>query len=64
VSPALIGLLAFAALVLVVAVAVGVARAVAWEPSWAVRWRHAVGEAGWRAGAVWADFTDWLRLGR
>lgn len=36
----------------------------AWEPRWAVRWRHATGEAGWRASAAWAEFTDWLRLGR
>ena len=33
------------------------------EP-WLVRWRHATGEAGWRAGNAWAEFTDWLRLGR
>jgi hypothetical protein len=28
------------------------------------RWRHASGEAGWRAGNAWAEFTDWLRIGR
>jgi hypothetical protein len=26
--------------------------------------RHAWGEARYRAGGVWGDFTDWLRLGR
>jgi hypothetical protein len=36
----------------------------AWEPPWAARWRHATAEAGWRASAAWAEFTDWLRLGR
>ena len=36
----------------------------AWEPPWLVRWRHATAEAGWRASAAWAEFTDWLRLGR
>jgi cobalamin biosynthesis Mg chelatase CobN len=36
----------------------------AWEPHWLVRWRHATAEAGWRASAAWAEFTDWLRLGR
>ena len=36
----------------------------AWEPRWLVRWRHATAEAGWRASAAWAEFTDWLRLGR
>ncbi len=36
----------------------------AWEPHWVARWRHATAEAGWRASAAWAEFTDWLRLGR
>jgi hypothetical protein len=36
----------------------------AWEPTWLARWRHATGEAGWRTTATWAEFTDWLRLGR
>jgi hypothetical protein len=26
--------------------------------------RHAFGEAGYRAGGTWHDFTDWVRLGR
>lgn len=26
--------------------------------------RHAASEAGFRVGAVWADFVDWVRLGR
>jgi len=26
--------------------------------------RHAWGEAAYRAGGTWADFVDWLRLGR
>jgi hypothetical protein len=42
----------------------GLARWLAWEPRWATGTRHAVGEAGWRASATWAEFTDWLRLGR
>lgn len=36
----------------------------AWEPQWLARWRHATAEAGWRASAAWAEFTDWLHLGR
>src|SRR4051794_34548387 len=36
----------------------------AWEPPWLVRARHAGAEAGWRASAAWAEFTDWVRLGR
>lgn len=36
----------------------------AWAPDWLARWRHSVGEASWRTSATWAEFTDWLRLGR
>ena len=61
-----------APLVLVVLGAIALAVIVLWafalwwaaEPPWLVRWRHATGEAGWRASAAWAEFTDWLRLGR
>lgn len=51
-----------------VAIAVGAAlglRAIAlargWDPGWAVRWRHAWGEASYRVGGGWADVVDWLR---
>jgi cobalamin biosynthesis Mg chelatase CobN len=44
--------------------AFGVVRFFAWEPRWAVRFRHAAGEAGWRASSTWADFADYVRLGR
>ena len=44
--------------------AFGIVRWFAWEPAWAVRFRHAAGEAGWRASSTWADFTDYVRLGR
>ena len=54
-----VGGLAIAALVLW-----AVARWQAWEPPWLLRWRHATGEAGWRVGNAWSEFTDWLRLGR
>jgi cobalamin biosynthesis Mg chelatase CobN len=36
----------------------------AWEPAWLVRARHSGSEAGWRASAAWAEFTDWVRLGK
>ena len=36
----------------------------AWEPGWALRARHATGEAAWRVSATWAEFADWLRLGQ
>jgi hypothetical protein len=52
------------ALVALILVLWGMARWWAWEPRWLVRWRHATAEAGWRASAAWAEFTDWLRLGR
>ena len=35
-----------------------------WEPEWALRWRHALGEAAYRAGGGWGDFRDWVRRGR
>jgi hypothetical protein len=54
----LAGVLALAAL------AFGVVRWFAWEPAWAVRFRHAAGEAGWRASSTFAEFTDFVRLGR
>ena len=34
------------------------------SPDWASSWRHAWGEAGHRAGALWLDFGDWRRSGR
>ncbi len=36
----------------------------AWEPAWVDRFRHAAGEAGWRASSTWAEFTDFVRFGR
>jgi len=42
----------------------GAARWRAWEPAWADRFRHAAGEAGWRASSTWSEFSDFVRLGR
>jgi len=47
-----------------ITLAFGVVRFFAWEPRWAVRFRHAAGEAGWRASSTWSDFADYVRLGR
>jgi hypothetical protein len=47
-----------------VGLAWGLERWGAWEPNWLLASRHAVGEAGFRVSATWADFTDWVRLGR
>jgi hypothetical protein len=58
-------LLALCGLLLAIVLAIVVlVRWWAWEPPWLVRWRHATGEAGWRASNAWAEFGDWLRLGR
>jgi hypothetical protein len=43
---------------------VALARWRGWEPAWADDVRHAAGEAGWRASSTWAEFTDFVRLGR
>ncbi len=40
------------------------ARFIAFDPPWMAAGRHATAEAGWRASASWAEFTDWVRLGR
>lgn len=42
----------------------GLVRWRAWEPAWADRFRHAAGEAGWRASSTWSEFTDFVRFGR
>ena len=39
-------------------------RFLAFDPPWLAAGRHATAEAGWRASASWAEFTDWVRLGR
>ncbi len=36
----------------------------AWEPRWLPRARHAWQELGLRSSATWAEFVDWVRLGR
>jgi hypothetical protein len=46
------------------AVALALAGLLRWrggEPAWLAGWRHAWGEAGYRAGGAWAGFVDWLR---
>jgi cobalamin biosynthesis Mg chelatase CobN len=47
-----------------IALTIGVVRFFAWEPRWAVRFRHAAGEAGWRASGTFSEFADFVRLGR
>jgi hypothetical protein len=64
-STGAIVLLAVIGLILLVTAGVfAAARWWAWEPRWLLRWRHAAAEAGWRTSAAWAEFRDWVRLGR
>jgi hypothetical protein len=55
---------AVAAVVALLCVAWGVARVLTFEPHWTLSLRHALAEAGFRASATWAEFSDWARLGR
>ena len=55
---------ALAGLIALCCLAWGIARWRALEPHWTHSLRHAVTEASFRASATWAEFTDWLRLGR
>ncbi|WP_027005412.1 hypothetical protein [Conexibacter woesei] len=52
------------AILLAAALAIVAARWWAYDPPWLVRTRHATAEAGWRTSAAWAEFRDWLRIGR
>jgi len=58
-------LLAFlAGLALLLGLVWALGRFLAFDPPWLAAGRHATAEAGWRASASWAEFTDWVRLGR
>lgn len=63
-TPLLIALVAASALLLLALLLWGWARMRGWDPTWLARRRHAWGEAGFRTTSTWAEFTDWLRLGR
>jgi hypothetical protein len=52
-----------AALIALACLAWGVSRMLTFEPHWTLSLRHAIAEAGFRASATWAEFSDWLRLG-
>ncbi len=59
-----VAIAAVAAVVALLCVAWGVARVLTYEPHWTLSLRHALAEAGFRASATWAEFSDWARLGR
>ncbi len=62
-SGAAIAIAALAALLALGCAVWGLARRRAFEPHWWLSLRHAIAEAGFRASATWAEFTDWVRLG-
>jgi hypothetical protein len=60
----LVALAIIGALMALAALLYALARWWAWEPPWLVRARHAGAEASWRASGSWAEFVDWVRMGR
>jgi hypothetical protein len=53
-----------AALVALASLVWAVFRLGAFEPHWLLSARHSVAEAGYRTSSTWAEFRDWVRLGR
>jgi hypothetical protein len=64
VSTVAIALAVLGALVVCGCLAWAIARTLTLEPRWILALRHASAEAGLRASATWAEFSDWARLGR
>ncbi len=64
ISTEAIVLAAIAALLLLACAIWAFARSRAYEPHWLLSLRHAMAEAGFRMSATWAEFSDWVRLGR
>lgn len=62
-SDAAIAAAAVAALLALACAAWAIARLQAYEPHWTLSLRHAMAEAGFRASATWAEFSDWVRAG-
>ena len=52
------------ALLILGCIAWAIVRQRAVEPHWTISLRHAMAEAGFRASATWAEFTDWMKIGR
>ncbi len=64
ISAAAIALAAVAILVLLATAAWAFAKSRAYEPRWLLSLRHALAETGYRTSAAWAEFQDWVKLGR
>ncbi len=62
-STAAIVLAVLAAVLLLACIGWALARRRAFEPRWMLSLRHAMAEAGFRASATWAEFSDWVRIG-
>jgi hypothetical protein len=63
-TPLAIAAIAIGALLLGALALWALARARGWDSPRLARARHAWGEAGFRTTGTWAEFADWLRLGR
>jgi hypothetical protein len=63
VSTGAIVIAALAALLTLGCLAWAIMRRRGFEPRWQLSLRHTIAEAGYRASATWAEFTDWVRLG-
>jgi len=63
-STGAIAIAAIATLLVLACLGWALARRRAFEPHWMLSLRHAMAEAGFRASATWAEFGDWVRLGR
>ncbi len=63
-STGAIAIAAIAALLVLACLGWALARRRAFEPHWVLSLRHAMAEAGFRASATWAEFGDWVHLGR
>ncbi len=59
-----IAAIALAGLILFVIAVLILWRWSGWDPRWLRRWRHASAEAGWRLSLGWAEFRDFVRMGR
>jgi hypothetical protein len=57
-------LAAIGVLLVLLAALWGIARWLGLEPEWWQSLRRVFVEAGWHAEAAWADFADWIRVGR
>jgi hypothetical protein len=63
-STAAIAAAVVAAVLVLACIGWALARRRAFEPHWMLSLRHAMAEAGFRLSATWAEFADWVRLGR